>query len=884
MKEQGIKDLLDHSDALPAHIAIIMDGNGRWAQERGLPRSAGHKAGAERVRPVIELCSELVIETLTMFAFSTENWQRPEAEVSGIMKLLGMFLDREVESLKKNGIRLRFPGSPDRMSPVLREKMRKAEEITSVDYKTTLNICVNYGGRDEILMAIKRIMKSRRDEGLEAESFELDDISQYLYTAGMPDPDILIRTGGDNRISNFLLWQIAYSEIFFHPKYWPDFGPGDLVECINDYIARERRFGRIEESGETLLSTIDSPEDVKKLPADRLDELAAEVRDTIISRVSSIGGHLASNLGIVELTIALHRVFDSPRDKFVWDVGHQCYPHKLLTGRYRDFATLRTRNGISGFPKRGESEHDCFDTGHGSTSLSAALGLSVGRDLKNEDSHVIGICGDGAMSGGMIFEALNHAGELSRNIIVILNDNSFSISPVTGALGRSLSKLRTSAHYVRLHQTMENLKEKPSGIFKALSLITSPFRSLGKYLAFRENIIFEELGFQYVGPIDGHDIQAMCAVLENVKKIKGPVLVHVLTKKGKGYVPAECDPASYHGINKLSAVKKEKVDIRPAVTYTHAFSACMKKLCKKDDRVMGITAAMPGGTGLEKLIEEYPERFFDVGMAEQHAVTFAAGLAVQGFRPVVAIYSTFLQRAYDQIFHDVCLQDLPVIFAVDRAGLVSRYGQTHQGIMDIAYMRHLPNIQLLAPRDTVELEAMMEYALTQDHPLAVRYPSGADAGPIKTGARAPIEHATAELLKNGKDAAVWAVGPMAMHALKAARALQKQGLDVRVLNARFVHPMDETTLLKAYEDGIRRFFTVEDHLLSSGFGSLFLDRANALGLDLLNVVRIGVEHSYIPDDSRDNLLADFGLDSASIEQKILETMTNAQTGKVKSGR
>ena len=852
----------------PRHVAIIMDGNGRWAQKRGLPRVAGHKAGADRVRPIMEYCREVGIEVLTLYAFSTENWQRPEQEVSGIMRLLDKFLDRETEQLVKDKVRLCFPGNPERITPELREKMQRATERTSKDYKNTLNVCINYGGRDEILQAVNRLMERKREQG---EDIGEADFSESLYTSGLPDPDIVIRTGGDHRISNFLLWQIAYAEIFFHPKFWPDFMPEDLAQILEDFGSRERRFGCIREDDARLLPGIGSPADLKKLPADRLERLAGEIRDVVIEKVSERGGHLASNLGIVELTIALHRVFETPEDKIVWDVGHQCYPHKLLTGRFQDFERFRRDGGASGFPKRSESEHDSFNTGHGSTSISAALGMAAGRDINRGSGRVISVCGDGAMSGGMIYEALNHAGDLKSNLLVVLNDNSYSISPVTGALGRFLSGIRTNQAYVDMHQRMELFKDKPSSLFRALSFVSHPVRSLGKYLAFRKGISFEEIGFKYVGPVNGHDIDDLIKVFQKIQRIKGPVLLHVLTQKGRGYAPAESDPASFHGVSRIAPPEDNNIDIKPPETFTRAFSKTLDRVCEQDPRIVGITAAMASGTGLSPLFEKYPDRFFDVGMAEQHAVTFAAGLATQGIRPVVAVYSTFLQRAYDQIFHDVCLQDLPVVFALDRAGLVSNYGQTHQGLMDIAYLRNLPNIILLAPRDTVELEVMLEYAFTQEHPVAVRYPSGRGDGAVRTGARAPMEHATAEVLVPGEDVAIWAVGPLAPAAVRAAQILKQKGIRAGVINPRFVHPMDEQTLIHAVESGVSRFVTVEDHLLAGGFGSLFLEKIHALGLQTGSVLRLGVDDCMVRDRSRAQLLKDYSLDGPGIAQKILDT-------------
>lgn len=630
-----------------------------------------------------------------------------------------------------------------------------------------------------------------------------------------------------------------------------------------------------------MIEKIKSPADIKKLSTAQLDELAADIRNVIIDRVGEIGGHLASNLGIVELTIALHKSFNSPEDKIVWDVGHQCYPHKLVTGRYSSFDKLRIRDGISGFPKRSESEHDSFDTGHGSTSVSAALGMSAANELNGDKSYVIGVCGDGAMSGGMVFEALNHGGEIANNFIVVLNDNSFSISPVTGALGRSLSRIRTSNYYVRMHRALHKLKEKPSKFFFVVSFLTAPARSLAKYLAYRKGIVFEELGFTYVGPVDGHNISELTSVMEKIKEIDGPVLLHVHTVKGKGYEPAECDPASFHGVSRLKkeTVEPEKVDIRPGKTFTSAFSDAICELCEKNEKIVGITAAMSEGTGIQKMMEKFPARTFDVGMAEQHAVTFAAGLAVQGMRPVVAVYSTFLQRGYDQVFHDVCLQNLPVVFALDRAGLVDRYGPTHQGILDISYLRHLPNMVILSPRDTTELAMMLEFAFTLEQPVAIRYPGCAEAAAVKVGKRKEIERGRSELLMDGTDVSIWAAGVMAEPALKAAKLLQQKEISSRVVNPRFIRPIDEEALISEYKSGIRKFVTIEDHLVEGGFGSYFLETINRLGLDSARVRIIGVTRCDVADDTRISLLNDFGLTHDAIADTI-ETFIKSSEEKV----
>lgn len=873
---------------------MIMDGNGRWATRRGLPRTAGHEAGARRIKPLMELCGELGISTLTLYAFSTENWNRPQPEVDAIMKLLGRYIDSQVPHLARSGVRLQFLGNRDRLSDELRGKMLRATEATSQNFRFTLNLCVNYGGRDEIAGALAQLARSAATGRIEPDGITASSISSHLYTAGLPDPDMVIRTGGEQRISNFLLWQIAYAEIVFHEKYWPDFMPADFLQCLHDYLGRERRFGALKKAQPadvaekqppalSVLPRIGGPDDVKALTRVERETLAREIRETIVACVSERGGHLASNLGVVELSIALHAVYDSPRDRIVWDVGHQCYPHKLLTGRYHNFGDLRTPGGVSGFPKRSESAHDAFDAGHGCTAVSAALGMAAARDLRREPGRVIAVCGDGALTGGMVFEALNHAGELGADLTVILNDNSFSISPATGALSRSLSRIRTSSAYVRAHQKLHELKERPAPGFRTLSLLTAPARSLAKYLAFKKGIIFEELGFTYVGPVDGHDIEGLMDVLRKVNRIKGPVLVHALTRKGRGYEPAEKDPAAYHGVSRLPKQSGEAAaDDAAGPSFTHAFSDALARLCERDERICGITAAMPSGTGLEPLMRQFPDRMFDVGMAEPHAVTFAAGLAARGLRPVVAVYSTFMQRAVDQVFHDVCLQNLPVVFALDRAGLVSRYGSTHQGLLDIALLRHMPGLRILAPRDTVELGMMLEHAFGLDCPVAIRFPAGTGDAALRAAARPPVETGAAEILAHGADAALWGVGPMACAAARAARILARRGVSATVVNARAVSPMDEGTLARCYEQGIRDYVTIEDHLAQGGFGSLFLETAARQGMNDIRVRIIGVPESKVPDDSRDNLLALYGLDAESLAETTLRFL-NRDTRESASG-
>src|SRR5512136_1137296 len=520
-----------------------------------------------------------------------------------------------------------------------------------------------------------------------------------------------------------------------------------------------------------ILNNIGSPADLKKLATSKLPLLAAELRNEIIATCAANGGHLAPSLGVVELTIALHRVFASPQDKIVWDVGHQAYAHKLLTGRRERFGTLRTMGGISGFPKRGESPHDAFDVGHASTSISAALGMAVGRDLKKGGNKVIAVIGDGSMTGGLAYEGLNNAGHLNKDLVVILNDNEMSIAENVGAVSTLLSRTITSEFVHRIKKDVEGFLEGLDSFGKGMLKIAKRAEESLKGL-FTPGMLFEAFGFEYIGPIDGHNIELLMETLENVKRFDDAVLIHVLTKKGKGYRPAEENPSLFHGVGPFDiATGKVRKGKGGAVSYTAVFGETMKKIAAEDERVVAITAAMPDGTGLAGFARDFPDRFYDVGISEQHAVTFAAGMAAEGYRPVFAVYSSFLQRAFDQAFHDVCLQNLPVVFAIDRAGVVGSDGPTHHGLFDLSYLRILPNMVLMAPRDENELQHMIQTALDHDGPAAIRYPRGNGVGvPLEQKFRA-IPLGKGELLRAGQDGVVLAVGAMVYPACEAANIL-----------------------------------------------------------------------------------------------------------------
>ena len=616
-----------------------------------------------------------------------------------------------------------------------------------------------------------------------------------------------------------------------------------------------------------ILETINSPADVKALSLEQLKQLAEEIRQLLISVISKTGGHLAPNLGVVELTLALHRVFTTPKDKIVFDVGHQSYIHKIITGRREQFSTLRQYGGLSGFPKRSESEHDAFGTGHSSTSISAALGMAVARDLQGEDYNVIAVIGDGSMTGGMAFEALNNAGTLHKKMIVVLNDNEMSISKNVGAMSEYLYQLRTGETYNKIKHDIEGwLKNMEFGtdVLKAIRRLKGSV----KYLMVPTSI-FEELGFTYLGPIDGHDLQGLTEVLQAAKKIDGPVLVHVLTKKGKGYKPAEESPNKFHGTGPFDIATGKKIaNPNAPITYTEVFGRTLAELANTDKDIIGITAAMPDGTGMSTFAKAHPERFFDVGIAEQHAVTSAAGAAAAGMKPVAAIYSTFLQRAYDSVLHDICMQKLHVTLCLDRAGLVGDDGYTHHGVFDYAYLRSMPEMTIMAPKDENELRHMLKTALDFDGPVSVRYPRGSGVGVSITEPMHSLPIGKAEVLREGKDVCLWAIGSMVQSALQAADKLAEQGISAGVVNMRFAKPLDEGLLLK-HATQYGKIVTLEEGVLQGGVGSAVLETLNAAKmLQKCQVLTLGIPDEFVLHGDKKLLFKDLGLDVETIAVKI----------------
>ena len=611
------------------------------------------------------------------------------------------------------------------------------------------------------------------------------------------------------------------------------------------------------------LENLNSPDDIKKLNTTELSVLAEEIRNFLIYKVSKTGGHLASNLGVVELTLAIHKIFETDFDQVVWDVGHQSYVHKILTGRKDDFDTLRKLGGLAGFPKTCESRHDCFNTGHSSTSISAALGIARARDLMQEKYSVIAVIGDGAMTGGMAYEALNDAGRSTSNFIVILNDNEMSIAQNVGGMSKYFSKLRTDPFYTKTKEDIENFLDRMPNFSKKARRAISKLKGTVKYI-FTPGIFFEQLGYKYYGPIDGHNIEEITKALVAAKKIKGPVLVHINTQKGKGYSFAEESPDRFHGIAPFEVETGETFGNK-APDYSEVFGDALCTLAACDERIVAISAAMAKGTGLFRFSNEYPNRFFDVGIAEQHAVTSAAGMAAKGLVPVVAIYSSFLQRAYDQIIHDVATQKLHVIFALDRAGIVGEDGETHQGVFDLSYLSHIPNMTVMAPADYYELRQMLDYAVTRHKgPVAIRYPRG--RGKDNFGARIPLEPGKAAVLREGENVCILAVGSMVDTALLAADILEKSGISTQVVSARFVKPIDEELLVKISED-FDCIITIEDNYVSGGYGSKVLDFLNSRGLNK-NIGILGLPDEFIPHGSRAELLKRLGLGADEIADYI----------------
>lgn len=626
---------------------------------------------------------------------------------------------------------------------------------------------------------------------------------------------------------------------------------------------------------EKILDRVESPSDVKRLSETQRRQLADEIRALIIDTVSRTGGHLASNLGAVELSIALHTAFDSPKDKIVWDVGHQSYAHKILTGRKHRFATLRQGGGLSGFTKREESEHDPFGAGHASTSISAALGLAKARDMRGGDEHVVAVIGDGAMTGGLALEGLNNADQLDTNIIVVLNDNTMSIAENVGGLAVHLSKLRMLPLYQKVESRAKDLVEKiPAGktLFRTAEGIS---HGVIRLLGSKAGAVFEELGFTYLGPIDGHNIDLMVEVFESAKRLRGPLLIHVVTKKGRGYEFAENNARVFHGISGFDVSEGTVEQSSGNTSYTKVFGDTLVELASQNPRIVAITAAMPDGTGLARFAETFPDRFFDVGIAEAHAVTFAAGLAAGGLRPVVACYSTFLQRAYDQIIHDVCLQRLPVVFAIDRAGLVGEDGPTHHGAFDLSYLRHIPEMVVCAPKDTNELRDLLATAFSYEGPIAIRYPRG--GGPSTYDAAAPqvIEIGKGQRLIEGRDAAIIAVGSMVYPAVAAASLLADEGILASVINARFVKPLDEDLILSVLGNGVPTL-VVEDNAVAGGFGSAVLELAAARGCRIDAVRCLGLPDAFVEHDSVERLRERLGLTPEGIARAVRDLLSSAR--------
>ena len=617
-----------------------------------------------------------------------------------------------------------------------------------------------------------------------------------------------------------------------------------------------------------ILDKIHSVKDLRELPQGDLPMLASELREEIIDVVSRTGGHLAPSLGVVELTIALHYAFDTPNDRIVWDVGHQAYAHKILTGRRTQFPTLRQHGGLSGFPKREESPFDHFDVGHASTSISAALGMIAARDIKGEDYRVLAVIGDGSISAGLAFEGMNQAGHLKKNLVVILNDNEMSISPNVGALSSYLSRLMTGNFYTKLRKETKNFLQGIPKVGESMFNLAKKAEDSIKGLMV-PGMLFEDLGFQYIGPIDGHNFDHLLETFQNIKDYSWPVLVHVITKKGKGCEFAECDPSQYHGTPPFERQTGKVSKKSSVLSYTEVFGQTMVRLATDNDKVVAISAAMPDGTGLDKFAAQFPDRFFDVGIAESHGVTFACGLAVEGLHPVAAIYSTFTQRAYDQVVHDLCLQNLPVTLALDRAGLVGEDGPTHHGVFDIAYLRHVPNMVMMAPKDENELQHMIKTAVEHVGPTAVRYPRGTGYGVPMDQELKNLEIGKAELLREGSDVTIMAIGNMVYPSLEAAKRLAAEGIAAAVVNARFVKPLDAELIL-ALAKKTCRVVTVEEHALLGGFGSAVLECLDASLVGGVKTLRIGLPDAYIEHGSQNVLRRRYGLDADGIYTKVRE--------------
>lgn len=622
-----------------------------------------------------------------------------------------------------------------------------------------------------------------------------------------------------------------------------------------------------------VLEKIEKPNDIKKLEKSEWPILAEEIRDFLIHRIAENGGHLASNLGVVELTMAMHLYFQLPEDKIIWDVGHQCYTHKLLTGRKEGFESLRKFRGLSGFPKRRESECDSFDTGHSSTSISVGLGYAEAREIMGGNYKVISVIGDGALTGGMAYEALNNASRLKTNFIIVLNDNNMSISENVGGLSRHLGNLRTADAYQGLKTGVTNsLNKIPIYGERIVSHIRRTKSSIKQL--FIPGMLFENMGITYLGPVDGHNISGMLRIFREASKVNGAVVVHIITQKGKGYLPAEHHPARFHGAEPFEIETGLPLHPRTKANYTNVFSTVMCKLGEQDEKVVAITAAMKDGTGLKRFHNMFPERFFDVGIAEEHAVTFAAGLAASGFKPIVAVYSSFLQRAYDQILHDVCIQDLPVVFAIDRAGIVGSDGETHQGVFDLSYLSSIPNMNIMAPKNKWELSDMIKFAVDFKHPIAVRYPRGEAYEGLKEF-RSKIVYGKSEIIYLENQIALLAVGSMVKAAVEVRNQLKEKGYHCTLINMRFVKPLD-TEMLEQLIGNHKLLVTMEENVLSGGFGqqlAQYITQKNKQQIDTnLKIINIAIPDVYVEHGNVEILRKEIGIDTESVINKILEYM------------
>ena len=615
-----------------------------------------------------------------------------------------------------------------------------------------------------------------------------------------------------------------------------------------------------------ILSRINCLEDFKKLENRDLYNLAKEIREFIIDSVSKTGGHLASNLGVVELTIALHKVFNSPDDKIIWDVGHQAYIHKILTGRKNEFSTLRQFGGLSGFPKKKESIHDAFEVGHSSTSISAALGYALARDLEGKKNEVISIIGDGAMTAGMAFEGLNHIGHLNTKQIIVLNDNEMSIDQNIGGLSKYLNKIRTAPTYYKMKHDVESILNNIPAIGKIMYKTAERAKDSVKYF-FVPGIVFEELGLKYIGPVDGHNISELISVFERAKKFNGPVLVHVLTKKGKGYLKAENNPDKYHGISPFDKETGKPFSSKNMGSkYSDILGETLTDLAKEDEKIVAITAAMPSGTGLNQFRENFKDRFFDVGIAEQHGVTLSAGLASSGFKPYFAVYSTFLQRGYDQVLHDVCIQNLPVVFAIDRGGLVGEDGETHHGVFDFSYLTHIPNMTVMAPKDKNEFINMIKFSANHEGPIAIRYPRGYSCDLSNITDDYDIELGKGEILNKGKDIAIVAIGKTVEFGYDIVNSLKDKGIDITLVNGRFAKPLDKD-LINDIAKSHHTIITYEDNSIIGGFGSL-VNSALIEENNNCNVINIGLPDTFIEHGKVDELYKKYEMDAKSVENLI----------------